>query len=66
MSYSKDMSAQFSGNFRYTSAGILEQPMGARNQLGIGLSCRPVSRARTFKLLSSPGIDSKDQFRQPK
>ncbi len=38
-------------------AGILEQSMGARNQVGIGLSYRP-SRARICNCIRSPGIDS--------
>ncbi len=38
---------------KQTSAGILEQFMGARNQVGIGLSCQP-ARARIFKLSIPP------------
>ncbi len=40
-------------------AGILKQSMGARNRVGIGLLYRP-ARARIFKLLRSPRIDSKE------
>jgi hypothetical protein len=39
-------------------AGIFKQSMGARNRVGIGLSDRP-ARARIFKRLWSPGIDSR-------
>jgi hypothetical protein len=38
--------------------GILEQSMGARNRVGMGLSYRPPPRARICKHLRSPGIDS--------
>ena len=38
-------------------AGILEQSMGARNQVGIGLPYRPAIDC-IFKLLRSSGIDS--------
>jgi hypothetical protein len=42
------------------SAGIFKQTMGGyRNRVGIGLSYRP-TRARIFKILRSPGIDSKE------
>ncbi len=39
------------------SAGILEQSMGARNRVGVGLSFWP-AKDGIFKLLRSPGIDS--------
>jgi hypothetical protein len=40
--------------FTYTSAGVLEQSMGARNRVGIGLSYRP---ARQHRLVESiPGL----------
>ncbi len=42
---------------RLSCAGILEQSIGARNRVGIGLSYRP-TRARICKRLRSPGIDS--------
>ncbi len=42
-----------------------EQSMGARNRVGRGLSYLP-ARDGIFKLLRSPGIDSKGpRFRQP-
>jgi hypothetical protein len=44
-----------------TCAGIFKQSMGARNQVGIGLSHRP-ARARICKHLWSPGIDSEDSI----
>ncbi len=48
------------GDERRTSgAGILEQSMEARNWVGRGLSYRP-ARDGIFKLLRSPGIDSKE------
>ncbi len=40
-------------------AGILEQSVGDRNRIGIGLSYQP-PRARNFKWFRSPGIDSKE------
>ncbi len=40
---------------------FLEQSMGARNRVRIGLSYRP-ARARIIKLVRSPGIDSKESF----
>jgi hypothetical protein len=40
---------------------FLEQSMGSTNRVGIGLSYRPV-RARIFKLLRSPRIDSKESL----
>jgi hypothetical protein len=40
-------------------AGILEQSMGARNRVGIVLSYRQAIDG-IFKLLRSPGIDSKE------
>ncbi len=43
------------------SAGILEQSMGARNQVEIGLSYRP-ARGGIFKPLRSPGIDSRESI----
>ncbi len=43
-----------------TYAGIFKQSVGARNRVGIGLSNRPASRARIFKRLWSPRIDSKE------
>jgi hypothetical protein len=43
------------------SSGIFKQSMGDRNRVGIGLSHRP-ARARIYKLLRSPRIDSKKPF----
>jgi len=43
------------------SAGILEQPMGARNRQRIGLSYRP-ARARIFKPLRNSEIDAKESI----
>ncbi len=41
-----------------TCAGILEQSMGAKNRVGIGLSYRP-GRLHVHRLAESvPGIDS--------
>ncbi len=39
-------SRRFSGTSNQTSTGILEQSMGARNRVGIGLSCRPAGLQR--------------------
>jgi hypothetical protein len=44
-----------------SSVGILEQSIGAKNRLGIGLPYRP-ARAQICKCLGSPGIDSKESI----
>ncbi len=43
--------------WKKTYAGILEQSMGTRNRVGIGLLYRP-ARVRICKRLRNPGIDS--------
>jgi hypothetical protein len=47
--------------YRPSSAGILEQSMGAWNRVGIGLSYQP-ARARICKCLWSPGINSEESI----
>jgi hypothetical protein len=51
------MSVTFFSSQQLNSAGILEESLGARNRVGTELSYRP-ARARTFKCLWGPGIDS--------
>ncbi len=44
-----------------SSAGILEQSIGAKNWAGLGLPYRP-ARAQICKRMRSPGIDSKESI----
>jgi hypothetical protein len=54
-----DVWKKFYSSPNQNSASILEQSIGTRNRVGIGLPYRP-SRARICKRLRSPGIDSEE------